>query len=161
MYKRELVLVSNMEDPICMVRYMYMYSIRNVPNTIILYPYYSELLKEDNLSTKDTTLSSLIPRPHPLFNVAHRKRGEPGSRSHVHDIYVEGWWKGDYFAWAGDLFACNIEKWVWPGNEANSEFKTYWEPLKEDNLSTKDTALSSKLTGNLSKRTTSLQRTLL
>ena len=90
----------------------------------------------------------------------------------MHDIYVavEGWWKGDYFAWAGDLFAgalyitiasyifmrnhlkfysaptgsrpaiadftfepffardfanqafpfsaCNIEKWVWPGNEA-------------------------------------------
>ena len=89
----------------------------------------------------------------------------------MHDIYVEGWWKGDYFAWAGDLFAgalyitiasyifmrnhlkfysalgsrpsiadftfepffardfanqafpfsaCNIEKWVWPGNEART-----------------------------------------
>ena len=94
----------------------------------------------------------------------------------MHDIYVEGWWKGDYFAWAGDLFAgalyitiasyifmrkhlkfysaptgsrptiadlsllpcesrslhvtsrtrpspfsaCNIEKWVWPGNEAST-----------------------------------------
>ena len=53
----------------------------------------------------DDYIVSLVPRPHPLFNVARRKRGEPGSRSHVHDIYVEGWWKGDYFAWAGDLFA--------------------------------------------------------
>ena len=93
----------------------------------------------------------------------------------MHDIYVEGWWKGDYFAWAGDLFAgalyitiasyifmrnhlkfystptgsrpsiadlrlsrslhvtsrtrpspflraCNIEKWVWPGNEATVDY---------------------------------------
>ena len=40
-----------------------------------------------------------------LFNVARRKTGEPGSRSHVRVIYVEGWWKGDYFAWVLPLLA--------------------------------------------------------
>ena len=62
----------------------------------------------DQLSTT-YNLFSLVPRPLPVFNDTRKKREGLVREVTCTSFRWKGgtWWKGDYRAWAGDLFACS------------------------------------------------------